>query len=183
MKQIVTNLCLFLLSFNFVYAQQQEEKTSGIFYKFSLATTLSINEDYVAFDDDDSSTLIEPSALFVNNTLGFQFDNRTLIGLNLEYDWHSKQGLHFFPAYLGLQHKIFGNDANGFVRVGYGTLLAMGKSFEKGNMYKMGIGYHSKPDAHNNSVMVGFDFTRKRFGNRNLEGISSVSLFLEFMFF
>ncbi len=187
MRQIQLFLIVVLSISHLGFAQQEDaqkpEKTNGIFYKISLATTLSINEDYVAFDDDDSSTLLEPSALFVNNTIGYQFDNRTLIGLNLEYDWHSKQGLHFFPAYLGLQHKLFGNSANGFVRVGYGTLLNMGKSFEKGNMYKLGIGYHSKPDINNNSVLVGLDFSRKRFGNHNLEGISSVSIFLEFMIF
>ncbi|MFD0990255.1 hypothetical protein ACFQ1R_09115 [Mariniflexile jejuense] len=177
-------LMLMLFGYSFTsFSQNETIKTNGLFYKFSLATTLSINEDYVAFDDDDSSTLIEPSALFVNNTIGYQFDNRTLISLNLEYDWHSKQGLHFFPAYLALQNKIFGKDDNAFVRVGYGTLLGMGKSFEKGNMYKLGLGYQSKMDSNNNSVMIGLDFTRKRFGNQNLEGISSVSIFLEFMVF
>jgi hypothetical protein len=183
MKQINLLFCLFLLTCHFAFSQQQSEKVSGLYYKFSLATTLTINEDYVAFDDDDSSTLLEPSALFVNNTIGYQFDRRTLIGLNLEYDWHSKQGLHFFPAYFGLQYKIFGKDDNGFIRGGYGTLVGMGKSFEKGNMYKLGLGYQSKADTNNNSVLIGLDFTRKRFGYRTLEGLSSISIFLEFMFF
>lgn len=182
MRQLKFLLYLLLLPLHFAFSQQPD-KTSGVFYKFSLATTLTINEDYVAFDDDDSSTLLEPSALFVNNTIGYQFDRRALIGLNLEYDWHSKQGLHFFPAYLGLQYKIFGKDDNGFIRGGYGTLLGMGKSFEKGNMYKLGLGYQSKADTNNNSVLIGLDFTRKRFGYRTLEGLSSVSIFLEFMLF
>jgi hypothetical protein len=182
MKQINLLFCLFLITCHFAFSQQQSEKISGIYYKFSLATTLTINEDYVAFDDDDSSTLLEPSALFVNNTIGYQFDRRTLIGLNLEYDWHSKQGLHFFPAYLSLQHNLIAGDDNLFIRGGYGTLLGMGKSFEKGNMYKLGIGYQGVLE-NNNSLLIGLDFTRKRFGYRTLEGLSSVSIFLEFMLF
>lgn len=180
MKQINALLYLFFITCHFAFSQQQSEKINGIFYKFSLATTLTINEDYVAFDDDDTSTLLEPSALFVNNTIGYKFDNRTLIGFNLEYDWHSKQGLHFFPAYLGLQHNIIGTENAAFIRGGYGTLLNMGKSFEKGNLYKLGLGYQIM-DV-NNAFLIGFDFTRKRFGHRTLEGISSVSIFLEFIF-
>lgn len=163
------------------YSQIAPEKTSGLFYKISLATTLTINEDYVAFDDDDSSTLIEPSALFINNTIGYKFDQRTMIGLNFEYNWHSEQGLHFFPSYLNLQHNIILDDTSLFVRGGYGTLLGVGKSFEKGNMYKVGLGIEMVDI--NNAFLLGLDFTRKRFGYRNLEGLSSVSVFLEFMVF
>lgn len=182
MKQFKFLLYLFLLTCHFAFSQEQSDKINGIFYKISLATTLTINEDYVAFDDDDSSTLLEPSALFVNNTIGYQFDNRTSIGLNFEYNWHSKQGLHFFPTYLSLQHNFIAKDTNLFLRGGYGTLLGMGKSFEKGNMYKLGIGIQDV-FLNNNSLLFGLDFTRKRFGYRALEGLSSVSIFLEFMLF
>ncbi|MBP0904789.1 hypothetical protein ACFSKN_13045 [Mariniflexile gromovii] len=163
------------------FSQIKKEKTNGIFYKISLATTLTINEDYVAFDEDDSSTLLEPSALFVNNTIGYKFDQRTMIGLNFEYNWHSKQGLHFFPTYLNLQHNVILDDTSLFVRGGYGTLLGVGKSFEKGNMYKVGLGIEMVDI--NNAILLGLDFSRKRFGNKNIEGISSVTIFLEFMLF
>ncbi len=163
------------------FSQIKKEKNNGIFYKISIATTLTINEDYVAFDDEDSSTLIEPSALFVNNAIGYKFDQRTMIGLNFEYNWHSKQGLHFFPTYLNLQHNIILDDTSLFIRGGYGPLLGMGKSFEKGNMYKVGLGIEMVDI--NNAILLGLDFTRKRFGYQNLEGLSSVSIFLEFMVF
>ncbi|MCB0448965.1 MAG: hypothetical protein KDC97_02495 [Confluentibacter sp.] len=171
---------LFLVSL-YSYSQKEQEKTRGLFYKISLASTLTINEDYQAFDDDDSSTLIEPSALFVNNTFGYMFDKRTMVGLNFEYDWHSKQGLHFFPAYLSLHHNIIVDDTSFFVRGGYGTLLGLGKSIEKGNMYKIGLGIQGTDI--NNAFLIGLDFSRKRFGYKTLEGLSSVSIFLEFMFF
>lgn len=170
--------------------KMEQKKISGLFYKISLATTLSINEDY-GEEGHDEETLIIPNALFLNNTIGYQFDKRSLIGLNLEYNWHSKQGLHFFPAYLGFQYNIIHyedlihgsiSDSNVFIRGGYGTLLSMGKSFEKGNFLKLGIGYQGQIDDNNNSILIGLDFTRKRFGYRSLEGLSSVSIFLEFMF-
>ena len=70
-----------------------------------------------------------------------------------------------------------------FLRGGYGKLLSMGKSFEKGNFMKFGIGFQGQVDDSNNSILIGLDFTRKRFGYETLEGISSVSIFLEFMVF
>ena len=170
--------------------KMEQKKISGLFYKISLATTLSINEDY-GEEGHDEETLIIPNALFLNNTIGYQFDKRSLIGLNLEYNWHSKQGLHFFPAYLGFQYNIIHyedlihgsiSDSNVFIRGGYGTLFSMGKSFEKGNFLTLGIGYQGQIDDNNNSILIGLDFTRKRFGYRSLEGLSSVSIFLEFMF-
>lgn len=182
MKQICILSCLgFLISFT-SFSQVEKEKINGIFYKISLASTLSINKEYTLDQDDDSGSLINPSALFVNNTVGYQFDKHTSVGLNFEYNYHSQQGLHFFPTYLNLQHNIIVDDTNLFVRGGYGTLLGMGKSFEKGKMYKLGIGVQDV-FQNNNSLLFGLDFTRKRFGHQTLEGLSSVSIFLEFMLF
>ena len=181
-KQLLC-LCLFLFSCLFVFSQQPTEKTNGIFYKISLASTLTINKEYTLNQDDDSGPLINPSAIFINNTLGYQFDKRTLLGLNFEYDWHSQQGLHFAPAYLNFQYNIITDDDNLFIRGGYGTLLGLGKAFEKGNMYKFGVGLQTFDDNFRNSFLIGLDFTRKRFGYKTLEGLSSVSIFLEFMFF
>jgi hypothetical protein len=164
-----------------IFSQEKTEKTSGIFYKISLATTLTINEDYT-IEPEDGEPFLEPSALFVNNTVGYQFDQRTSIGLNFEYNWHSKQGLHFFPAYINLQHNLSVNrDVNLFVRGGYGTLLKMGNSFEKGSLFKVGAGIQGDI-GKNDSILIGLDYNRKRFGYRTLDGLSSVSIFLEFMF-
>jgi len=178
-----TSFTIVLLSFITLcsFSQNDFTKTSGVFYKISLATTLTINEDYnMGYDDEEP--FLRPSALFVNNTFGYQFDERSLIGLNFEYDYHSEQGLHFAPAFLSFQYNIFADD-DIFLRGGYGTLLSLGKSFEKGNMFRLGIGAQTDVSNNNNSVLIGLDFTRKRFGYKNLEGISSVSIFLEFMFF
>lgn len=161
----------------------QDEKTKGLFYKISLATTLAVNEDYTLTQDDDSGSLIKPNALFVNNTIGYQLDPRNAIGLNAEYNWQHKQDLHFFPLYATLQHNIIVDDDNVFLRAGYGKLLKLGTSFEKGTMYKLGIGYQIFDENYRNSWLIGLDFSRKRFGYKQTEKISSLAIFLEFMLF
>ncbi|MDB0040547.1 hypothetical protein N8013_02435 [Algibacter sp.] len=182
MKQtLITFILLFCYSIS-AFSQIEPEKTNGLFYKISLATTLTVNEENTLFADDDEP-FFNFSALFVNNTLGYQFDRRTSLGLNLEYNWHSQQGLHFAPAYLSLHHNIIADDDNFFVRGGYGTLLGISKDFEKGNMYKLGLGVQVFDNNYRNSCLIGIDFTRKRFGYRTLEGLSSISIFIEFMLF
>ncbi|NMH87004.1 hypothetical protein [Flavivirga algicola] len=182
MKHFYLLFSLLFSFFHVCHSQMREEKTHGFFYKVSLAPTLTINENYTINNDDDE-TLLNPSAFFLNNTVGYQFDKRTSLGLNLEYDYHSQQGLHFLPAYLTLQHNVIADDDNIFLRAGYGTLLGLSRDFEKGNLYKVGLGVQIFDDDYRNSFLIGIDFTRKRFGYKTLEGLSSVSIFLEFMLF
>lgn len=169
-----------LVTFN-MYSQDSTQ-VRGIFYKVSVATSLTINEDYELFNESDDNTFIQPSALYVNNTLGYQFDNKTSAGFNVEYNWHSKQGLHFLPIYVDLKHSFTDSDVNFFIRSGYGKLVSIGNSFEKGSMFKAGIGIQALDKNLKNSVLFGLDFNHKTFGFRNTEKLSSVTLFLEFMF-
>lgn len=178
MKHIINiAFCLIAIS-----VMAQNEKTYGLFYKISLASTLAVNEEFT-LADDDSGPLINPSALFVNNTLGYQMDERTLVGLNLEYNWQHKQGLHFLPIYMNIQYNVLVNDDNVFVRAGYGKLLKLSSDFDKGTLYKLGAGYQIFDDNYKNSWLLGLDFSRKRYGYRETEKISSVAIFLEFMLF
>ena len=143
---------------------------------------MAVNEDYTLIEDD-SGPLINPSALFVNNTIGYQLDKRNTIGINAEYNWQHKQGLHFFPLYVNMRHNIISDDDNVFIRVGYGKLIKLGDAFEKGTLYKIGLGYQIFDDDFKNSWLIGLDFNRKRFGYRETEKISSVAVFFEFMLF
>ena len=193
MRTCFCTILILIFTTSTVFSQTDKTdriKIMGPFYKFSLATTLHINEDS---NTDSDAPLIIPNGFFINNTVGFQFDKRSSISLNFEYDLYSKQALHFFPAYLEfkyniLRFEVINDDGtiyqnNLFLRGGYGTLLSMGKSFEKGNYLKLGIGYQLQVDDSNNSILIGLDFSRKRFGYETLEGLSSVSIFLEFMVF
>jgi len=166
-----------------LFSQQHKEKTHGLFYKASLSTTLKINETNSVFENDDEP-FFNFSALFVSNALGYQLDKRTSIAANLEYHWHSQQGLHFLPSYVSLRHNVITDDYdNFFIRGGYGTLLGISQDFQKGNLYKLGLGIQFLNADNDNSFLLGLDFTRKRFDYRTLDGLSSISIFLEFMLF
>ncbi len=180
MKQSITIFLFFICTQVF---SQNDINPNGIFYKISLATTLGINEEYTLFDEGESGTLLEPSAFFINNTLGYIFDKRTSLGINLEYNWHSETGLHFFPAYLSFRYNVITDDDNVFIRTGYGRFLNLGKSFETGTMYKVGAGVEIFNENYTNSALIGIDFSRKRFAYRQTEKLSSISLFFEFMLF
>ena len=180
MKRSLTLLCMLSC---FALLAQADIKSNGFYYKISGATTLTINEEYTLAEDDDTGPLILPSALFINNTFGYRFDERSVIGLNLEYNWHSESGFHFMPAYLSFRYNVIPGDDNIFVRTGYGRLLNMGRSFETGTMYKVGAGVEIFNEDYTNSFLMGFDFSRKRFGYHQTEKLSSVSIFFEFMVF
>jgi hypothetical protein len=178
-KQISTLILLFF--FTILHAQD-DQKTSGLFYKASLSATLTNNEDYTIGNDNDES-FINLNGIFFNNTLGYQFDIRSSIGLNIEYGHYLDQSLNFLPVYLDFTYNIFDFDDQVFIRGGYGKLIDLGKAFENGNMYKAGIGYRAYDDDFKNSWLIGFDFSRKRFGFRQEEKLSSFAVFLEFMLF
>jgi len=180
MKQLLTILFLFI---SLTVFSQEDEEINGFYYKISLATTLTINEDYTITQDDDTGPLILPSAFFINNTFGYRFDERSAIGLNLEYNWHSESGLHFFSAHLSFRYNIIADDDNVFVRSGYGRLLNLGKSFESGTIYKVGAGVEIFNEDYTNSFLIGLDFSRKRFGYKQLDKLSSIAVFFEFMLF
>nr|WP_321221778.1 hypothetical protein [uncultured Psychroserpens sp.] len=179
MKQFST--LLFLFFFTAIQAQA-DEKTNGLFYKASLSATLTTNEDYT-IANDYGDTFINLNGIFINNTIGYQFDLRSSIGLNLEYDYYIDQRLNFLPVYLDFTYNILDFDDQVFIRGGYGALVNLGKSFEKGSMYKAGIGYRFYDDDFKNSWLIGFDFSRKRFGFRQENKLSSFAIFLEFMLF
>lgn len=179
MKRLST--LLLLLFFSISHAQD-DQKTNGIFYKVSLSATLTTNEDYTIGNDDDQS-FINLNGIFLNNTLGYQFDTRASIGLNMEYDYYIDQNLNFFPVFLDFTYNIFDFDDQIFIRGGYGKLVDLGKSFENGTMYKAGFGYRAFDDNFRNSFLIGFDFSRKRFGFRQEDKLSSFVIFLEFMLF
>ncbi|MBA6151616.1 hypothetical protein [Gelidibacter maritimus] len=180
MKSIVLS-CVLCCSLLTLFAQE-DIKTNGLYYKISVATTLTTNEEYTLFNDQDESFIVF-NAVFINNSIGYQFDNRTSMDLNVEYDHHSRKSLNFLPVFLGFNYNILDFDDVLFVRGGYGKLINIGKNFENGTMYKVGIGLRIFDENFKNSGLIGLDFNRKRFGYKQKDKLSSVSIFLEFMVF
>ncbi|MFT5847048.1 MAG: hypothetical protein ACJARX_000330 [Psychroserpens sp.] len=179
MKQLST--VLLLLFFAITHAQD-DQKPSGFFYKVSFSATLTNNENYTIGDDNDES-FIQLNGLFLNNSIGFQFDTRSSIGLNVEYNRFLDQYLNFLPVYLDFTYNPTYFDNHIFVRGGYGKLVDLGDDFENGNMYKVGTGFRISDGSIKNSLLIGFDFSRRRFGFRQQEKLSSFAILLEYMFF
>jgi len=175
------SIFVLLLSVMILSAQETSKKL-GLFYKLGVATTLTINEDYVVGDDEDNEAFFRFNAFFLNNTIGYKFDPRSSIGINLEYDWHSESGLMFMPLHLSFRYNVIQKDENVFIRSSYGRLLDVGNSFEAGSLYKVGIGAEIFNEASNNSGLVGIEFTQKSFGFREEEKLVSISFFLEVSF-
>lgn len=173
---------VFALLFSGKFYSQEATKTAGIFYKPSLATTIAVNENYEIFNDYDDSFFI-PNSIFFNNTIGYQFDSRSMLGVNIEYNYHADNRLQFLPIHLSFQYNVFQFEDNVFVRGSYGRLLPFNRHFEEGNFYRVGLGYQLFDANFKNSWHIGIDFTRKRFGFRQSEKLSSVAIFLEFMLF
>ena len=165
-----------------VTSAQETTKKLGLFYKLGAATTLTINEDYVVGDDEDNEAFFRFNAFFLNNTIGYKFDPRSSIGVNLEYDWHSESGLMFMPLHLSFRYNVIQKDENVFIRSSYGRLLDVGNSFETGSLYKVGIGAEVFSEASSNSGLIGIEFTEKSFGFREEEKLVSISFFLEVSF-
>ena len=85
--KIIVSLAILLASLNL--SSQESTEKFGLFYKLGFATTLTINEDNVVGADDDGEPFFRFNAFFLNNTIGYKFDPKSSIGVNLEYDWHS----------------------------------------------------------------------------------------------
>ncbi|MBL4745201.1 MAG: hypothetical protein JKY08_02415 [Flavobacteriaceae bacterium] len=173
-------LITLLLSYNSF--SQEQEKTRGLFYKISIAGTLTINEHYTIQTDDDEN-LLKLNGFFLNNTFGLQLDERVSIGLNAAIVFHQRQQLRFAPLFLSTHYNVIVDDANYFVRGGIGRLIKLGEKFEKGSLYKIGVGIQFFDENFKNSVLVGLDFSRKRFGYREENKLSSIAIFLEYRLF
>ena len=59
-NQFMKHYLNFAVFFICISVFSQDEKTNGLFYKISLASTLAVNEDYT-LAEDDSGPLINPS--------------------------------------------------------------------------------------------------------------------------
>jgi hypothetical protein len=178
--KIFVSLVLLLICLNL--SSQESTEKFGLFYKLGFATTLTINEDNVVGADDDGEPFFRFNAFFLNNTIGYKFDPRSSIGVNLEYDWHSESGLMFMPLHLSFRYNVVQKDGNIFLRSSYGRLLGVGHNFETGSLYKLGLGVEVLDDQQKNSTLIGIEFTEKSFGYREQEKLISFSFFLEMSF-
>lgn len=133
-------------------------------------------------NDDDERTYI-PLEYFFNATFGYQFNKRKAVGLNAEINRDFLRNLNFFPVFINARYHVFDFGESIFIRAGYGILTDIGKAFETGTLYMLGAGLHVADEySSTKAFIIGFDFTRKRFGVDQSSKISSFSVSLELQF-
>jgi hypothetical protein len=178
-------LSLLLLT-SAIFSQEEPSNKGGTYYKFSFATTLTLNENFEKKQEGEEykdrvfagKTFLRLSAYFFETSIGYQFGQRAALGVNLGYHYHSEQGLHFIPAYLNARINFSDKEDSFFLRGGFGKLIGIGSNFESGTYSKVGLGIQTQKIG-----LIGLEFNYKEIGFRDLEGLESISLFLEYILF
>ena len=149
-----------------------------IHYNFIINTTFMANENfgnYDEFEDERDWDIIVPRALLLRNGFDVTLNNFVTIGLNLGLDWHQDLRVLAIPYYIDSKFTILNNNNNKFyIGAGVGKLVKLGKAFERGKYYKVGIGYLIAMDK-TNSFIFNIDFHQKKiqgFENGRLNSLS-----------
>jgi hypothetical protein len=147
-------------------------------YNFTINVTFTANENFGEYDDYLEKTdwsPIAPNAIFLRNGIDVKLNNIITTGINLGFDFHPDVDVLAIPYYVDAKFSIFQSDDDKFyVGGGIGKLLKLGKAFERGKYYKLGIGYHISSER-NSSVIVSMDFHNKQiadFDNGRLNSLS-----------
>ena len=170
MKKILLFLAFFVS--NFCFSQR------AVNYNFTFNVTFTANENFGEYDDYLEKTdwsPIAPNAIFLRNGIDVKLNNFITTGINLGLDFHPDVDILAIPYYVDAKFSIFQSDDDKFyVGGGVGKLLKLGKAFERGKYYKVGMGYHISSER-NNSVILSMDFHNKQiadFENGRLNSFS-----------
>lgn len=147
-------------------------------YNFTLNVTFTGNENFGEYDEyteDTDWSPIAPNAVFLRNGLDVKLNNFITTGINLGLDVHPDVDILAVPYYVDVKFSLFQSDDDKlYIGGGIGKLLKLGKAFERGKYYKVGMGYHISSER-NNSVILSMDFHNKQiadFENGRLNSFS-----------
>ena len=147
-------------------------------YNLTVNFTLTHNENFGEYDDylDETDwSFFTYSSFLLRNGLDVKLNNFMSVGINLGLDWHPDLDVLAIPYYLDSKFTLAEVDDDKFyIGGGVGKLLKIGKAFEKGNYYKVGIGYHISTE-NSNSFVLNVDFHQKKiadFKNGRLNSLS-----------
>lgn len=187
-------IVLFILfSISFTYSQEQEAIP---FYKkpryfVSACGTLVKNPDWYLvnwyiFDKEEGETLFNIGGFLIRNGFEVAYTEDILlgVGLGLDFQFNEPYGKLFTaPAYFQTRvHLPIDRESPFFVKGGIGKLLKLGKSFEKGNYYNLGLGYDFMEDSDRYVISVLLEFHHKKIPTIVFGGVNSVSIGVGFRF-
>tara|TARA_R110001583_G_scaffold25521_2_gene92203 strand:- start:1253 stop:1789 length:537 start_codon:yes stop_codon:yes gene_type:complete len=160
MRKIIVG---FLLLTNLVVFSQRE-----VNYNFTINTTFTTNDYFGEYDEYSNEVdwnIIVPRAIMFRNGFDVKLNNFITTGINLGLDWHPDLEVLAIPYYLDAKFTLVQSDDDKlFIGGGIGKLLKIGKAFERGNYYKVGMGYQiSTENSH--SYILSMDFHQKKIAN------------------
>ncbi|AOW21430.1 hypothetical protein [Urechidicola croceus] len=153
-----------------------QEINKGRFYTATVYATFALNPDYVPFDKDDGESLLEPSAIFIRNGLGYHFTEKLVASVNFGIDFHTRLGIQSLPAYFNLRYNISSNDDDlFFINTSVGKLWKPSSNFDRGDYYSGGIGWQISGEKKLNTL-IRLDYHRKKIEGMNDGNLDSISL-------
>ncbi|HEY9169696.1 MAG TPA: hypothetical protein VIN72_09430 [Lutibacter sp.] len=149
-----------------------------IHYNFIINTTFMVNENfgnYDEYEEDSDWDIIVPRALLLRNGFNVTLNNFMTIGLNLGLDWHEDLQVLAIPYYINSKFTLLkGDNYKLYFGGGIGKLVKLGKAFERGKYYTVGIGSQIAMDKTHDFIF-NIDFHQKKiegFENGRLNSLS-----------
>ena len=135
---------LFIAIFGFIQQLFSQEKYPKPFFTTSIATTLTVNENYT-LDSEDGEPFLLPNSLLARIGFGYQLHRRALLSLHAGFDHHWGYNINAIPTYGTFRFNITENDGEAFfMETSYGKLWRPSRRFSDGNYYGIGIGWGTK---------------------------------------
>ncbi|CAI8343565.1 MAG: Uncharacterised protein [Polaribacter sp. SA4-10] len=176
------NTLLFIALFGLYQPLFSQEKYSIPFFTTSIATTLTVNENYT-LNNDDGEPFLLPNSLIARIGFGYQLHRRVLVSLHAGFDHHWGYNINAIPTFGTFRFNITENDGDAlFIETSYGKLWRPSSRFSDGNYYGFGIGIASKISSRIESS-VRFKYHRKSILGFENNRLDSFSLGIGFSFF
>jgi hypothetical protein len=148
-------------------------------YNFTINTTFTANDHFGEYDeylDEVDWDIIVPRAIILRNGFDVKLNNFLTTGINLGLDWHPDLNVLAIPYYLDAKFTLAQSDDDKlYFGGGIGKLLKIGNAFERGEYYKVGMGYQiSTENTH--SYIINMDFHQKKIANFENGRLNSLSI-------
>lgn len=162
-----------ILSSFFSYSQRE------VNYNFTVNFTFTHNENFGEYDEYLQETdwfFFAYKSFLIRNGLEVELSRLISVGINLGLDWHPDLDVLAIPYYLDTKIALSEVDDDKFyISGGIGKLLKISDAFDKGNYFKIGLGYHIATEK-SNTFILNLDFHQKDFTEFNNGKLNSLSI-------
>jgi hypothetical protein len=148
-------------------------------YNFTLNFTFTHNENFGKYDEyfqEIDKSFFAYKSFLIRNGLEVELNRLISVGINIGLDWHPDSDVLAIPYYLDAKIAISEVDDDKFYKSGgVGKLLKISNAFDKGNYFKVGLGYHIANEK-SNAIILSVDFHQKDFIEFDKGKLNSLSI-------